>query len=114
MLRGWQIFGADRGFACGAGFAFMAAILAMPTLAWPQAPNGNIAKSGPQDRNSARPEAKPGETLGERLDRSKGIIKAPLGVDPEIRKPAPNPNPETMPVIPPPGTPGGNRSVEPK
>ena len=43
-----------------------------------------------------------------------GEIRPPAGVDPGIRAPAPNLNPGTTPVIPPPGTPGGNPRVDPK
>jgi hypothetical protein len=43
-----------------------------------------------------------------------GVITPPIGVDPGIRKPVPDPNPDAMAVIPPPGTPGGNQSVQPK
>jgi hypothetical protein len=76
-----------------------------------QAPRqGTPAKPVPKDPESARP----GETLSEKLDRSKGIIRPPSNTDPEISKPAPAPNPGTTPVIPPPGTPGGDPSVQPK
>jgi hypothetical protein len=67
-------------------------------------------KPVPQDPDSNRPD----ETLSEKLDRSKGVIRPPSGVDPEIRKPAPVPNPGTTRVIPPPGTRGGDPSVQPK
>ena len=43
-----------------------------------------------------------------------GVIRPPAGVDPGIRAPAPNPNPGTTPVIPPPGTPGGDPRVQPR
>ena len=35
------------------------------------------------------------------------MIKPPPGVDPQIVKPAPVPEPNSTPVIPPPGVPGG-------
>jgi hypothetical protein len=71
---------------------------------------GTPRKVVPQHPDSARQ----GETLSERLDRSKGVIRPPSGIDPKIHKPAPTPNPKTTPVIPPPGTPGGDQSVQPK
>jgi hypothetical protein len=55
-----------------------------------------------------------GAPLGERLSRSQGTIKPPANVDPGMATPAPDPGPRSMPVIPPPGTPGGNPSVVPK
>lgn len=53
----------------------------------------------------------PNEPLSERLARTDGII-CPPEVDPEIRAPTPDVGP--MPIIPPPGTPGGDQTVRPK
>ena len=47
------------------------------------------------------------------LSRSGGVIKPPADVDPQMKE-APPPSGDRMPVIPPPGTPGGNPSVKPK
>jgi hypothetical protein len=74
-----------------------------------QAPN-----AVPQDPRATGHDKRPGETLSEQLDRNSGVIHPPAGVDPGIEVPAPNPNPRSTPVIPPPGTPGGNPSVQPK
>ncbi len=52
-----------------------------------------------------------GQPLSEQLAQSNGVI-CPPPVDPEMRKPAPKTG--TMPVIPPPGTPGGNPHIVPK
>jgi hypothetical protein len=52
------------------------------------------------------------EPLGDKLARSDGVMCPPSGVDPEIR--APTPDAGTTPVIPPPGSPGGDPSVRPK
>ena len=52
-------------------------------------------------------------TLSSDLNRSGGVIKPPAGIDPEIKQ-TPPPTGATMPVIPPPGTPGGNPAVKPK
>ena len=43
-----------------------------------------------------------------------GVVRPPAGVDPGIRAPAPNLNPGTTPVIPTPGTPGGDPRVQPR
>ncbi len=77
-----------------------------PTLQPPRpGPNADTAPALPDT----------GETLGERLDRSDGVIRPPEGVAPDMRVPPKNPEAgSTMPVIPPPGTPGGDRSVQPK
>jgi hypothetical protein len=52
------------------------------------------------------------EPLGEKLARTDGVLCPPTGVDPEIRVPAPDTG--TLRVIPPPGSPGGDQSVQPK
>jgi hypothetical protein len=57
------------------------------------------------------PEAKSGEPLSDKLARTDGVI-CPPSVDPEIK--APTPQGGNMPVIPPPGSPGGDPSVHPK
>lgn len=54
------------------------------------------------------------ESLSKRLDDSRGVIRPPIHVDPEILVPAPEPRAGTMPVIPPPGSPVGDPTVIPK
>ena len=53
-----------------------------------------------------------GKSLSEQLARSDGVICPPPGVDPDIR--APTPQGGSMPVIPPPGSPGGDPNIRPK
>jgi hypothetical protein len=43
-----------------------------------------------------------------------GVITPPADVDPGISKPAPVPEPNSTPVIPPPETPGGPPGPQPK
>jgi hypothetical protein len=64
-----------------------------------------------QGGNAQMPEPN-GSNLSERLARSDGVICPPEHVDPEIRQPTPPGG--AMPVIPPPGSPGGDRSIQPK
>ncbi|MBR1224193.1 MULTISPECIES: hypothetical protein [unclassified Bradyrhizobium] len=52
------------------------------------------------------------EPLGERLARSDGVLCPPAGIDPEMHAPAPGGG--KTPVIPPPGSPGGDPSIRPK
>ena len=52
------------------------------------------------------------QPLGEKLAKSDGVLCPPAGVDPEIR--APTPEGGNTPVIPPPGSPGGDPTVRPK
>jgi hypothetical protein len=51
-------------------------------------------------------------SLSDKLARSGGVICPPEHVDPEIKQPTPPTGP--MPVIPPPGSPGGDQSIQPK
>jgi len=54
-----------------------------------------------------------GQTLSDKLAKQQGTLDPPK-VDPGIQAPLPSPSRGTMPVIPPPGTPGGNPAVVPK
>lgn len=52
-------------------------------------------------------------TLSSDLNRSGGVITPPADIDPGIKQKPPSSG-ATMPIIPPPGTPGGNPAVKPK
>ena len=74
-------------------------------------------QSRPNDAPNGRARggaAADGSNLSDKLDASGGVIKPESGVDPEIVKPAPVPHPNSTPVIPPPGMPGGPPGPEPK
>jgi hypothetical protein len=71
----------------------------------PAPPHGTVAPEGTTTGQRAEP-------LGDKLARSDGVLCPPAGVDPEIR--APTPNTGNTPVIPPPGSPGGDPSLRPK
>jgi hypothetical protein len=62
--------------------------------------------------NAAPNETTGRSTLSEQLSQSKGVICPPAGIDPGISVP-PRGGGRT-PVIPPPGTPGGDPSIQPK
>ncbi len=66
----------------------------------------------PGSRNTRPDETTGSRPLGEQLSESKGVICPPSGVDPGISVP-PTGGGRT-PVIPPPGTPGGDQNVQPK
>jgi hypothetical protein len=51
------------------------------------------------------------QTLSEKLDRTEGVL-CPPNVDPDIKAPTPDVGP--MPIIPPPGSPGGDPTIRPK
>lgn len=52
-------------------------------------------------------------SLSDQLSAQKGTLNPPA-VDPGINAPLPKQSHGSMPVIPPPGTPGGNQAVVPK
>ena len=81
----------------------LALTLAAPGAAYAQTPNAG-----------QKPCAEPGDsskTLSDKLDQGGGVI-CPPNVDPAIK--APTPETGKMPVIPPPGSPGGDPNVKPK
>jgi hypothetical protein len=99
--------------------AAMTVAAAQTPIRPPQAPNmpptdqvvpEKIEPNEPSDTGSVGS----GSTLSEKLEASDGVIKPPRNIDPEITAPAPVPNPGTTPVIPPPGSPGGNPTIVPK
>lgn len=64
---------------------------------------------------AAKPSDKPNnEPLSKKLDKNEGVLKPPSGVDPEIHKEPPASTGDKMPVIVPPGEPGGDQSIQPK
>jgi hypothetical protein len=71
----------------------------------PVPPHGMAAPEGTTTGQATEP-------LGDKLARSDGVLCPPSGVDPEIH--APTPDGGNMPVIPPPGSPGGDPNVRPK
>ena len=54
------------------------------------------------------------ENPSQQLDRSKGVIQPPQSVDPDMQVAPPNPGDQKTPVIRPPGTPGGDPTIQPK
>jgi hypothetical protein len=66
---------------------------------------GNVAPKGITTGQSREP-------LGDQLAKSDGVLCPPAGVDPQMR--APTPDTGNTPVIPPPGSPGGDPGVRPK
>jgi hypothetical protein len=94
---------------CAIGFGVMAVCLAAmlaSASAQMQTPQKDVP-TAPEDANPAEP-------LSDKLSRNQGVIRPPADVDPKIHTEAPNPDPQTTPVIPPPGSPGGNQDVQPK
>ena len=69
------------------------------------APEGRTALEGETTGQSREP-------LADRLSQSGGVLCPPADVDPEMHAPAPDAG--NTPVIPPPGSPGGDQSIRPK
>ncbi|THD63123.1 MAG: hypothetical protein E7813_19330 [Bradyrhizobium sp.] len=66
---------------------------------------GKIAPEGATTGQSREP-------LSDQLAKSDGVLCPPAGVDPQMR--APTPDTGNTPVIPPPGSPGGDPTIRPK
>lgn len=64
--------------------------------------------TSPSENNADRNQ----DPLGDKLADSNGVLCPPNDVDPQMHVPAPNTG--KMPVIPPPGSPGGDPSIRPK
>jgi hypothetical protein len=62
-------------------------------------------------RDAPRPSVQDSQTLSEKLAQTEGVL-CPPDIDPDIK--APTPQGGTTPVIPPPGSPGGDPTVRPK
>jgi hypothetical protein len=102
----------------------------LPAAAWAQAPPTTKPPVAPMTEqldpkcarsdtpstmgrgNEADQQREAAGNLSDKLARSGGVICPPEHVDPEIRQPTPPGGP--MPVIPPPGSPGGDQSIQPK
>ncbi|MBR0970451.1 MULTISPECIES: hypothetical protein [Bradyrhizobium] len=72
----------------------------------------------PSDRMTTAPDGttttgQSREPLGDKLAKTDGVLCPPSGVDPEMHAPTPETGGNT-PVIPPPGSPGGDPTVRPK
>jgi hypothetical protein len=96
------------------------ALLAVIVLAGPcAAQNPPPPRTVPQtpDTNACSPLQREGtvgssENLSDKLERGEGVICPPRDVDPDIATPPPAVG--RTPVIPPPGSPGGDPTVRPK
>ncbi|HUB96186.1 MAG TPA: hypothetical protein VL993_09730 [Stellaceae bacterium] len=76
-----------------------------------QPQTGPVVKSPYTSPNAAGETGTAGSTLSKTLSRSGGVITPPDVNDPNVKEPPPAGN---TPVIPPPGTPGGNQDIQPK
>jgi hypothetical protein len=108
-----------------------AVALAGPAVAQSGAtPAPDALRRAPPEIDQSRPGGDPaaprpdrsggGPTGNDIVDDSQGggigrsVIRPPMSVDPGIQRSVPDPTPGTTPVIPPPGTPGGDSTVVPR
>jgi hypothetical protein len=70
--------------------------------------------TGPQDPRSTGSVGRSDAPLSDKLDRTDGVIRPPANIAPDMAVRPPVPHPGTTPVIPAPGTPGGDPTVDPK
>jgi hypothetical protein len=90
--------------------------LAVPTswgaFAQPR-PSGPSSDQNAPSQFDAQSGQQRGQSLSERLDQSGGVIHPPADVDSgiHVRPPATG---DKMPVVPAPGSPGGDRTIKPK
>ena len=76
----------------------------------PTSPNKDQAIGKPSPQTIPEDPATSGsstEPLSDKLDRQGGVIHPPSDVDPGMTQAPPAISPESTPVIPPPGSPGG-------
>ena len=73
--------------------------------------SANLTMAQAADATGCTPQEQSNQTLSEKLDQTSGVI-CPPDVDPGMK--APTPKAGNTPVIPPPGSPGGDPSVQPK
>src|SRR3954466_11853174 len=65
--------------------------------------------TGPNDPRSTGRSSSSNETTSERLEKNEGVMRPAPSIAPEMAVRPPVPNPGTTPVIPPPGSPGGDQ-----
>jgi hypothetical protein len=112
-MKPHQNAGAILAIAVAGMLAVGAASAASPT---PQ----DAVPTPPNDEHGVKPSegssTPPGSSgnLSDQLSRSGGVIKPRTDVDPGMHQPAPDPGPQSMPVIPPPGTSDNSLDVKPK
>jgi hypothetical protein len=75
--------------------------------------NSQTHRTESGSEHPGEPRAQSGSSLNRELNQSDGVIHPPPSADRNIVTP-PNRATSSTPVIPPPGTPGGNPLVQPK
>jgi hypothetical protein len=92
------------------GLCSLASALAQPSVP-PNPGDPPSDRVQPQDPGSTGSTC-PGTSLSDRLSRCDGVIRPPGGLNPDNTIEPPDTG--TTPVIPPPGSPGGDQRLDPK
>lgn len=107
----------DRAFCLHTG-VIVAVLLGGPMIAFAQTGGALNSPPGAETTAPQQPDkglsGSSGGSLSRELNRSGGVIHPPANVDPGLSHPAPEIGAQSMPVISPPGTPGGNPDIKPK
>jgi len=99
-------------FASLSPVSAIAQIAAPPVTATPCAPSASAGNGAAPANPSASTGAAPNQNLSDALSRSNGVICPPANLDSEMKLPTPEAG--NTPVIPPPGSPGGDPNIRPK
>jgi hypothetical protein len=91
---------------CAAALAIALAMTIGLPISWAAS-----ARAQTVDPKACAQQGQPRGDLSDKLSQTNGVI-CPPDVDPDMK--APTPNTGKMPVVPPPGSPGGNPNVQPK
>jgi hypothetical protein len=94
-----------------------AGMLASAASAATVSPDDATPPAPPNDERGVRPSegtSTPRGDLSDQLSRSGGVITPRTDVDRDMHQAPPDPGPQSMPVIPPPGTSGNSLDVKPK
>ena len=102
------------GLILAAGLALAFATQALAQGARPAPPAINAIPDKMEPGPVAPQNQAPSENLSEKLNKSDGVIKPPPTGDNEMTIKPKDENVGTMPVIPPPGSPGGRQDIQPK
>ena len=114
QMSGHTILRNAAALALSVGLASAGWAQGAPVQPQPKDPNMPSPQNTVPEKIDPKPTGTTGGSLSDKLERTDGVIKPPTGIDSGITTPAPVPNPGTTPVIPPPGSPGGNPTVQPK
>jgi hypothetical protein len=116
LIMAWRKNQKRLQLAIGAALAIAAPVGVQDTVAQTNpTPPSTLEENAPKKPvPGADIKPDPNKSTSEQLKDSEGVIKPPPEVDPHISKPPPKDEGNKMPVIIPPGEPGGDPTIQPK